>query len=680
MQQRRLPIVLAALILSILLYAFSSLLLPSAAAQAHAFVIGSDPVDGSTVTTLPGKVRIFFNTSISPLSSAHIYVIQNGSKVDINAAQSVVVSGTELDTPIRSPHTQPQGSYEVIWTALASKDGHTTTGLIGFNLGFSSTGAAQSSVILGPSSSNDLDTAHTFSTNNILAIIWECLGVIALTAWLGMLMAQLLLLSDTGRSSALLIYAKKLTYSLQYLCIAAIFVSECIALFLRTTQLAQLQQQDFTLNLLFSLLRSSTYGTLWLARIILLLIALALLYVTTHHKKRKPQTGSSETNEQPAKIHNSIRLRTTQEGLTNLTTQPPATTKRVTKKLVLNEDRSDRLPSLRHTRVSLLIVLLLTLTYVFTSPAAQVLQPHLSALVFEWLYLLAQAVWFGGFAYLGYILLPVFSTTTLDNNAETLIALLRRFTPFILTGISVLLVSMLFLGDASISDPQQFINDPYGRTLLVQIVLVVIMALISAYILLVKIPKLTHQARQLPVVDAELPTRRARQAALGNTRQRLRTMTNIIALLGMAVILCVTLLAFFAPPIVFPDISYANPSASTPADNTNTTTAQTRQVGNLTVTLQLLPGRVNHDNTLLMTLTDSNGTLVTDARVAITTNMEAMDMGIDNVTLNSGNPAYTLLFNKSSAFSMAGLWDIKLVITQPGQPLVQGTFPVMIKP
>src|ERR1700719_4059854 len=40
----------------------------------RAFVIGSDPVDGSTIATPPRIVRIFFNADISSASFAHVYV------------------------------------------------------------------------------------------------------------------------------------------------------------------------------------------------------------------------------------------------------------------------------------------------------------------------------------------------------------------------------------------------------------------------------------------------------------------------------------------------------------------------------------------------------------------------------------------------------------------------------
>src|SRR6266496_5551814 len=86
MQQRRLLVIITALILSSLAYL---LLLPVPLAQAHAYVIGSDPVDGSTIATAPTVIRIFFNTSISSVSSAHVLAVGTGNLVDVGAAPAL---------------------------------------------------------------------------------------------------------------------------------------------------------------------------------------------------------------------------------------------------------------------------------------------------------------------------------------------------------------------------------------------------------------------------------------------------------------------------------------------------------------------------------------------------------------------------------------------------------------
>src|SRR5579885_3750039 len=116
-------------------------------ASAHAFVIGSDPIDGSTVSKSPSVVRIYFDAPIAPASRASVYAFPPGapaSGVLVNAGPSVInpVNPNDLDTPLLPATKLPQGGYEVRWTALSLTDGHTTSGLIGFNLGTSSLGVA----------------------------------------------------------------------------------------------------------------------------------------------------------------------------------------------------------------------------------------------------------------------------------------------------------------------------------------------------------------------------------------------------------------------------------------------------------------------------------------------------------------------------------------------------------
>ena len=233
------------------------------------------------------------------------------------------------------------------------------------------------------------------------------------------------------------------------------------------------------------------------------------------------------------------------------------------------------------------------------------------------------------------------------------------------------------MAEGSLSNTQQLINDPYGRTLLVECILIAIMILLSAYALFMLPPKLARQAALLPVVDAEMPARRARQSALEQTIRRLKQALRVQSWLGAGILFCAALMAFFAPPIVFPAINYAQNQAPT---TSTTQIMQTKQVGNLSITLEVLPGRVNYANTVIVTMKDTtSGKLITDAQVQVFTNMEVMDMGIGHATIKGGNPTYIATFDKDIAFSMAGAWDITLKIQRPNQAPIQATFTVTLE-
>src|SRR5712692_2684078 len=273
-------------------------------ALAHAFVIGSDPVDGSTISSAPAVVRIFFNEAIGPGSVAHVFA-PDGHEVDAAPSSISRTNLRELDTPLASPGSLPQGGYTVRWTALSSEDGHTTHGVIGFNVGQSSVGLP-GETILGPSTSNILPQFDLFS---VLSVAWDWLVMLALTFWVGILVMEGLVLvrpaarqegtpeTETPQSleqeSDLLTQARKQSLPLQWLMLTALLVGEIITLILRTTVLTQtLGGSGINLLALRQLVVETNYGHLWLARVTLMAIALGLLWWTTRQQNGKRITLS----------------------------------------------------------------------------------------------------------------------------------------------------------------------------------------------------------------------------------------------------------------------------------------------------------------------------------------------------------------------------------------------------
>src|SRR5437870_3040338 len=232
-----------------------SVLFPPPAALASSFVVGSDPVDGSTISVPPTQVRIFFNTPISSASIANVYFGINYQVM--NAGRSHVGSNNpqELDTPLITQ--LPLGSYTVRWTALSTTDAQATHGVIGFNIGHSSTGLP-GQVILGPSTSNILPQ---LSLLGILAIAWDWLVMAVLTLWIGILVIEGIVLAGEKNDSdrdysgnqgergrvginptptfTFMTQVRKQSLSLQWLCLAALFAGEIINLILRAALITQ---------------------------------------------------------------------------------------------------------------------------------------------------------------------------------------------------------------------------------------------------------------------------------------------------------------------------------------------------------------------------------------------------------------------------------------------------------
>jgi methionine-rich copper-binding protein CopC/putative copper export protein len=705
-------------------------------ALAHAFVIGSDPVDGSTVSSAPAVVRIFFNEAIGPGSVAHVFA-PDGHVVDAAPSSISRTDPRELDTPLATPGSLPQGGYTVRWTALSDEDGHTTHGVIGFNVGQSSVGLP-GETILGPSTSNILPQLDLFG---VLSVAWDWLVMLALTFWVGILVMEGLVLArpavrqegttETGTSQReaarvpapmdLLAQARKQSIPLQWLSLSALLVGEIITLILRAAQLTQwLGGGGINLVALRQLVFETNYGHLWLVRLTLIVVALGLLRWTTRQQESntRPITSTKRSSSSFSRLRREVAQQTSTplvpargylsprqdsstfpdesqrndvvvplagtRGADNDSPPAPLATSQDVPKNVVIPLAGTRETGTWLTLIWLVLAGVILLTIAFTSDAAQLAQPHASAVVLDWLYLAAQSMWFSALAYLGYVLLPLLLIVEPHHYGETFASLLRRLTPPALGTLGVLLISGLFLSESSLSSAQQLLTDPYGRALLVKIVLIVLMLMFSVYVLFVIRPKLARQAVLLSVVDVELPARRTRQSALERTVQRLGQTLKFQSWLGAGALLCAALMAFYAPPIVFPANSYAistcsgTPRGCQASPSTAAINAQMQKAGNLAVTLVVLPGRVDYANTVVVTINDSQGNPVTDAQVQLSTNMELMDMGTAHATVKGGNPTYIATFNKDAAFSMSGAWDITVRIQRPNQVVVQTIFKVTL--
>lgn len=707
-RQRYLKVCLRALLYVGLLQIASWLPLAGRApvALAHAFVIGSDPIDGSTISQLPHLVRIYFNAPLAPASRASVYAFPPDAPASgllMNAGNSRInpTNARELDTPLLPPDRLPQGGYEVRWTALSLTDGRTSSGLIGFNLGASSLGVSGTPT-LGPSTSNDFPQ---LDLQGGLAVAWDWLTLLALLFWIGMLLTEYLILPQAAPET-FLARVRKHTRSLQFLCLLALLVGEVITLILRITSFTQtLDAPGVGLEVIVQFLLATTYGRLWLARVALLL--LALLFHRTGGGQRLPVRGGSAlsvgrasqrfsrlrqqarpgSEPAPTTITTPAFLRSQARVSGAVASVSPsrgagASGPRITTNLALDETPAPPAPANWQIVCWLLLCGLIILTQVLSTEIVHLTPLPVSAGLLSWCALAAQAAWFGPLAYLGLVLLPVLPGIDPDHHAETLVTILKRSCPWLLAPFAVLLVSELFLTEATIETPAQFSSDAYGRALLVRAVLLLVMALITAYLLFVLLPSLQRQTVLLPVVTAEMPARRARRFALEKTERRVRRLLNAFSCLAAATLICLALMAFFAPPVVFPAVNYqalvqqSQPSSSgTPPRPFR----QTRQAGTLTVTLQLNPARIGTANTLLLTLHDAQGRPVGNATVAVRIEMQIMNMGQTHTTARQSSAGeYQATFLATETFTMGGIWTVEVQIARPQKQAISLTFQVPI--
>src|SRR5437660_4798983 len=123
-------------------------------------------------------------------------------------------------------------------------------------------------------------------------VAWDWLVLLALTFWVGILAMEWLVISwaagnRTGTGNALVLpdQIARQSMPLQWLCLAALLVGEVITLILRTTLLTQgLGGGGIDPGALGQLIIATSYGYLWLVRIVCIIAALGLLRWTTREQ------------------------------------------------------------------------------------------------------------------------------------------------------------------------------------------------------------------------------------------------------------------------------------------------------------------------------------------------------------------------------------------------------------
>jgi copper resistance protein C len=110
--------------ITVALFSLVFLFVLPGASQGHAFPDHAEPKVGSTVSSPPTIVRIWFSGDLEPAFSTIVVLDAKGMKVDkgdgrVNPSDASLL---EASLPPLSP-----GIYRVVWNVVA-RDGHRTTG------------------------------------------------------------------------------------------------------------------------------------------------------------------------------------------------------------------------------------------------------------------------------------------------------------------------------------------------------------------------------------------------------------------------------------------------------------------------------------------------------------------------------------------------------------------------
>jgi len=147
-------------------------------ASAHATVVGSDPVDGSRLTSVPGVVTITFDESVGLGGAGYLHVIdEGGQRVDSGSAFHPGGNGAKIADKLKSGLGDGTytGSYRVL-----SADSHPIAGTVRFVVGNGGLrAAAVDSSTVNPRTSVMFDIARwtSFAGFALLGGAWLLLSV-----------------------------------------------------------------------------------------------------------------------------------------------------------------------------------------------------------------------------------------------------------------------------------------------------------------------------------------------------------------------------------------------------------------------------------------------------------------------------------------------------------------------
>jgi len=98
-------------------------------AFAHAFLDHAEPRVGSTATSAPKEVVLWFTQKLEPAFSS--IEVRNDRGAAMQAGKAAVIGGTQLRVPLKA---LSPGTYKVFWRVL-SVDTHQTQGDFSFRVG-----------------------------------------------------------------------------------------------------------------------------------------------------------------------------------------------------------------------------------------------------------------------------------------------------------------------------------------------------------------------------------------------------------------------------------------------------------------------------------------------------------------------------------------------------------------
>ncbi len=635
------------------LFAICLMLLFPGISEAHAILLRSDPAKDAVLPVAPDQVRMWFSEALNPVLSTAVVVNGANTHVEVGGAHVSTDDPTEMDVSLKP--SLPPAVYVVIYRTDSAVDGHVLTGSFLFTVARPdgtvptlSPGTNPGANALGGSSlsgqyTGQLDGPTFF---NLVMITLVELGAVF---WVGASLWQLFVLRPSAEDHAQLEEANRQVqqryawrFALPTLLVVllaniGVLVGQAIAVTGGNWGSA------LAPNLLVSLVTSGRFGTFWLMRVVVILLA-ARLALYPWQLKERPQ-------------------------------------------------RVDTLLSWANLILGLALLIAITMSSHAAAVAPNVV---IYALLTDWLHLVAAALWVGGMLYIATSYLPVQRKLSIPEQARSLVAVLPYYSPWAIAGVVILAVTGPFSATVHLTSWEQLLSTAYGRALVVKVLLVGGLLLTSTIHVLLLRPRLKKEYQKYAYVAARqealqrataavaapsgheaaephpttkllAPQVKLRAARLTKQTRRLTRILSWEPLLGVAVLICVGLMNVFAGTLS-PTAAAQQQSAA----GTSTvfhTTARTAD-GRFTVSLTVTPNQAGPNTFTVSVVDNRSGKPTTQVGVSLYTTHLDMDMGTDSLNLQPDGKGH---FSATGDLLMGGNWQIRIQIRALDNKLHEAT-------
>jgi len=630
-----------------------------AVASAHAILLRSNPAADSVLSIAPQQVHMWFSEALNPAFSTAVVINAQNKRVDNRDAHVSPNDSTEMDLTLQS--NLPPAVYIVVYRTDSAVDGHILRGSFIFSIaGPNGTvptlnpGSNPGANVLGggnptSASSGQLDGPTFF---NLVMVTLVELGAVF---WVGAQLWTNFVLSFSAEKHAA---EKPVNEQVQQRFERRFSLPTLVVLLLANVGVLVGQALNLTggnfgsalaPSLLAELATSGRFGTYWLVRESIIIVAIILALYTLLSKQRP-------------------RLVNTLLPLANL-----------------------------------LLGSALFIAITMSGHAAAVSANIVGyAIVVDWLHLLAAALWVGGMLYITTTYLPVLRRRPVAEQARSLTTVLPYFSPLAIAGVLIMAVTGPFNATFHLTSWAQFLTTAYGRTLLVKILLVGGLLLTSAYHVGLLRPRVKKEYKKYSYMAERLKASQALEAAdqnrtpllaaqqastttaepghatkliaqqvklrdgrLTKKTRRLSTVLRWEPLLGVGVLVCVGLLNVFGGTLL--PTSPAQQQQQQTGTKPQPFTASVRTTDNkFTATLTVNPNRFGTNVFTVSVVDTSTGKAETNIGVSLYTTMLDMAMGTDTVNLLPDGKGH---FSASGDLSMAGDWQIRIQIRTPDNTL-----------